>query len=121
MANTAAPPQLAWLTDNKDAIVGPWEVVEFVKLLSNVPPVMDGSAYRETEEVVSKNIGRRKYIETIRGLEEERGLDGKLSGALADEEMQNLARAFWLYLGGRVGFYDRVLKQLESRLDGDHV
>jgi hypothetical protein len=70
--------------DWENAIVAPWEMVEFIKDLSIVPPVMDGPLYREEEsdrEIVAE---RGRYIEFVQKMEKARQLDSKLSTTLGD-------------------------------------
>ncbi|KAG8156786.1 hypothetical protein KVR01_013391 [Diaporthe batatas] len=101
--------------DWENAFVGPWELVEFNKELSIVPPVMDGPLYRDTESDIAMRLARAEFVKTVREAEERRRSDKKLSDVLADEEVQALSHAFWLYGDGRIGFYDRVLRLLDYR------
>jgi hypothetical protein len=101
--------------DWEGAIVGPWELVEFNKELLVVPSVMDGPVYNETEAMAAMLLARKEYVEVVHGEEKKRGFDNRLSEVLADEEVQAFASAFWLYGDGRIGFYDRVLAQLDHR------
>jgi hypothetical protein len=84
--------------DWENAIVAPWEMVEFIKDLSIVPPVMDGPLYREEESDREMFAERRSYIEVVKKLEKARQLNNKLSMVLSDWKTQNLAHAIWLYL-----------------------
>ncbi|KAF1948118.1 hypothetical protein CC80DRAFT_486569 [Byssothecium circinans] len=99
--------------DWENAIVAPWEMVEFIKDLSIVPPVMDGPFYREEESDRQKLADRMRYIEVIRGVERGQRLDNKLSMALSDWNTQNQASAAWLYLDGRIGFYSSIFELFE--------
>ncbi|KAL1844701.1 hypothetical protein VTK73DRAFT_1999 [Phialemonium thermophilum] len=101
--------------DWEGAFVGPWELVEFNKELSIVPPALDGPLYQETESSVAARHARAEFVNTVRGMEERRQLDTRLSAVLADEEVQAFSHAFWLYGEGRIGFYDRVLGLLDRR------
>jgi hypothetical protein len=99
--------------DWENAIVGPWEMVEFIKDLSIVPPVMDGPLYREDESDREKFADRMRYIEVVEKTEMARHLDSKLSTVFGDRNTQNLASAIWLYLDGRIGFYSGVFEPFE--------
>jgi len=50
--------------DWEDAFVAPWEMVEFIKDLTVVPPVMDGPLYREDESVREELAERRKMLKS---------------------------------------------------------
>ena len=91
--------------DWENAIVGPWEMVEFIKELSTVPPVMDEPFYNEKNEIIAE---RKMYIQAIKDAERVKQLDSRLSETLDDENIQNLAQAIWLYPDGRIGFYSRI-------------
>lgn len=101
--------------DWENAFVGPWELVEFTKELSIVPPVMDGPLYQETESTTAIGLARTEYVSLVRVAEHKRRLDANLSTILSDKEVQALAHAFWLYGEGRIGFYNNVLGLLDSR------
>uniref|UniRef100_A0A0B7K1Q4 Aminoglycoside phosphotransferase domain-containing protein n=1 Tax=Bionectria ochroleuca TaxID=29856 RepID=A0A0B7K1Q4_BIOOC len=98
--------------DWEDAYVAPWEMVEFTKELSIVPPAMDGPMYRENEQTRQRALERSQYIKLAREAEVARGLDNRLSMTLEDSSGQDFAHALWLYLHGRIGFYGAVLDQL---------
>lgn len=104
--------------DWEDAIVGPWELVEFDKELSVVPPRMDGPLYKDSEASVAKRLARAEYVGLVREAERDRGLDSKLSRVLSDDAVQSFAHAFWRYADGRIGLYDRVLELLDDRCPG---
>lgn len=95
--------------DWENAIVGPWEVVEFFKDLSIVPPVMDGPFYREQQSDQEKIAERKRYVQAVKERERARQLDSRLSETLDNWNTQNLAHAIWLYLEGRIGFYSRII------------
>ncbi|KAF2753263.1 hypothetical protein EJ05DRAFT_458272 [Pseudovirgaria hyperparasitica] len=99
--------------DWENTIVAPWEMVEFIKDLSIVPPVMDGPLYNETESDRELLAERKRYIEVIQTWERVRQLDSKLSTVLDHWNTQSLAHAIWLYLEGRIGFYTDVFKSFE--------
>jgi hypothetical protein len=105
--------QVLSIIDWENAIVAPWELVEFIKDLSIVPPVMDGSLYHEEESDREILTERREYIEAVRKMEKMRQLDNKLSTTLSDWSTQNLAHAIWLYLEGRIGLYTSIFKLFE--------
>lgn len=94
--------------DWENAMVGPWEVVEFPKDLSIVPPVMDGPFYRENASSREMMADRKRYVEVVRSLEEAKQLDSSLSQTLDDWATQNLAHAIWLHPDGRIGFYSDI-------------
>jgi hypothetical protein len=95
--------------DWENAIVGPWEIVEPIKDLTIVPPVMDGSFYCEKQSDQEKVAEREGYIQAIKDGESERQLDHKLSETLDNRHTQNLAQAIWLFSEGRIGYYSRIL------------
>ena len=103
--------------DWENAIVAPWEVVEFTKELSIVPPAMDGPLYRQTSETMAMEAARKEYINWVRKAERSRQADEKVSEVLSDHNMQSLAHAIWLYVDGRIGFYCRVLDDLANSLE----
>jgi hypothetical protein len=98
--------------DWENAFVGPWELVEFTKQLSIIPPAMDGPLYKETDYDKAMNLARGEYLKLVQMAEKKRHLDTKLSSVLCDEGIQAFAHAFWLYGEGRIGFYDAVLEDL---------
>jgi hypothetical protein len=95
-----------------NASVGPWELVEFTKQLSIIPPAMDGPLFQETEHDKVMNVARAEYVKLVQMAEKKRHLDTKLSSVLCDEHLQGFAHAFWLFGEGRIGFYDAVLEDL---------
>lgn len=99
--------------DWENAIIAPWEMVEFIKDLSIVPLVMDGPLYCEEESDREKFAERIRYIEVVKKTEKALQLDSKLSMAFGDQNTQNLASAIWLYSDGRIGFYSSVFKPFE--------
>jgi hypothetical protein len=98
--------------DWENAITAPWEMVEFMKDLSIIPPMMDGPLYHEDShrEVFAD---RMKYIEVVKKTEHGLHLDSKLSTTFENWNTQNLASAIWLYPDGRIGFYSSVLESFE--------
>ncbi|KAK4032226.1 hypothetical protein C8A01DRAFT_41338 [Parachaetomium inaequale] len=98
--------------DWENAFVGPWELVEFNKQLSIVPPAMDGPLFKRTEWWMAMEGARTEYVRLVQRAEEERGFDNRLSTILSDGNVQAFAHAFWLYGDGCIGFYDRVVKDL---------
>ncbi|KAI0398907.1 kinase-like protein [Xylaria palmicola] len=95
--------------DWEDALVAPWELVEFAKGLSIVPPAMDGPLYREDEVRRQLLAERMKYVELAKDAEKARGLDNCLSAILEDSNAQHFAHALWLYEDGRIGYYGAIL------------
>lgn len=74
-----------------------------------------GPLYKDDERAVEMRLVRREYVKRVKRMEVEKGLDGRLSGVLGDEEVQGLAQAFWLWEDGRIGFYGGVIEGLEER------
>jgi hypothetical protein len=93
----------------ENAFVGPWEMVEFIKNLSIVPPLMDGSFYRKKQSDQDIEAERKMYITAIKHGERAGQLDSKLSETLENWKTQNLAQAMWLYPDGRIGYYSRII------------
>jgi len=73
---------------------------------------MDGPLAGESQ---AKTAMRLEYVKLVRDAEEKRQFDAKLSTVLADEEVAAFAHAVWLYVGGRIGFYNGVLEPLGHR------
>ncbi|CAK7232983.1 hypothetical protein SCUCBS95973_008442 [Sporothrix curviconia] len=57
---------------------------------------------------------RHEYVRTVAALEQEAGSDGTLSACLADEHAQSLSYAMDAFDGGKMGFYDQLLDDLEA-------
>jgi hypothetical protein len=98
--------------DWEDAIVAPWEVVEFIKDLTIVPPIMSGQFYKE-ELVREKLAERERYLQTVKEKEAARQTDNKLSETLGNRRTQDLAHAFWLYSDGKIGFYSSIFEPFQ--------
>jgi hypothetical protein len=94
--------------DWENAFVGPWEMVEFIKDLSIIPPLMDGPFYRKKQSDQEIIAERKRYIQAIKEGERVKQLDSRLSETLGDANTQNLAHAIWLYSEGRIGYYSRM-------------
>jgi hypothetical protein len=95
--------------DWENAFVAPWEMVELIKGLSMVPPLLNGHFYRAGKSEQEKIAERKRYIQAIKDGERARQLDSKLSETLDDSETRNLAQAMWLYLDGKIGYYSRII------------
>jgi hypothetical protein len=95
--------------DWEDAIVVPWEMVEFIKDLCFVPLAMAGPQYCEgvTEQQILAE--RDSYNQLIRETEIGQKQDNRLSETLNDCVGQSLATAMWLYKGGRIGIYTNLI------------
>jgi hypothetical protein len=96
------------LIDWENAIVGPWEMVEFIKNLTVVPMEMEGPSYCEGDYNWKLSAERTAYLEVIKKIKGDKQLDNKLSTVLGDQRSQNLAQACWLYLEGRIGYYTSI-------------
>lgn len=94
--------------DWENAIVGPWEMVEFIKDLSIVSPLMDGPFYCKKQSDQETIAEWKRYIQAIKEWERVKQLDSKLSETLGDGNIQNLAQVIWLYLEGRIGYYSSI-------------
>ncbi|KAI9784714.1 MAG: hypothetical protein M1816_000717 [Peltula sp. TS41687] len=110
----ATKAKFPYMIDWEIAFIVPWEMVEFAKDVSIVPPAMDGPLYQEDEETRQRLKERREYIELARQAERTRGLDHCMSATLEDSGAQNFAHAIWLYEEGRIGFYADVIDQFEE-------
>ncbi|KAK4156049.1 hypothetical protein C8A00DRAFT_41427 [Chaetomidium leptoderma] len=82
------------VVDWENAFVGPWELVEFNKELSIVPPAMDGPLFKETEQWMAMEVARADYVKLVQRAEEKGHLDTRLSTVLSDEALQAFAHAF---------------------------
>lgn len=80
----------------ENTIVGPWELVEFAKDLSIVPPAMNGPLSQEIESEFAMRLAHAEYVKLVRAVEQGRQLDSKVSTLLCDEQVQALVHAFWL-------------------------
>jgi hypothetical protein len=98
--------------DWEDAIVAPWEVVEFIKDLTIVPPIMSGHFYKE-ELAREKLAERDRYLQIVKEKEAARQTDNKLSETLGNRRTQDLAHAFWLYSDGKIGFYSSIFEPFQ--------
>ncbi|POR37508.1 Putative serine/threonine-protein kinase gdt2 [Tolypocladium paradoxum] len=99
--------------DRENAFVVPWEMVEFAKELSIVPPAMDGQLYDEIEARL-RLAERRKYIGLTRQAETAHGLDNCLSTTLEDLDLQHFAHAMWLHADRRIGLHTGDLDEFEE-------
>lgn len=98
--------------DWEDAIVAPWEVIEFIKDLTVVPPIMSGRFYKE--ELTRQKLAERDiYLQSVKEKEVARQTDNKLSETLGNRGTQDLAHAFWLYPDGKIGFYSSVFESFQ--------
>jgi len=93
------------IIDWEDAIVAPWELVEFIKDLRVVPPAMNGPSYQESLSACQKRDKQRTYVKYVRETEEKQLLDSTLSLVLSNSAVQDFAHAFWLWHEGKSGFY----------------
>jgi hypothetical protein len=103
--------------DWEGAVVVPWELVEFIKELTILPPLMSGPFHEDDEEWRENLEDRRKYVEVVREIEKVRRVDGKLSTTLSDWNTQNLASTIWLYGAGKMGLYSEIFKLFEENID----
>ncbi|KAH9897416.1 protein kinase-like protein [Xylariomycetidae sp. FL2044] len=116
ISNIIIDPQYNILSviDWEDAFVVPWEMLEFSKDLSIVPPIMDGPLYQEDEETRRQARQRAEYVRLASTAERDRGLDNVVSTVLGDNTVQYLAHALWLYKDGRIGFYGDLLDKIKA-------
>lgn len=82
------------------------------------PP--EGYYDKETGEPLDEDVKgswaeKRAYAEMVRQAEQKAGVDHRLSGMLADWDVQDLAATFHLFLNGKVGLYGRVLDYFENQ------
>ncbi|KZM19152.1 uncharacterized protein EKO05_0003191 [Ascochyta rabiei] len=96
------------IIDWEDAIVAPWELVEFIKDLGVVPAAMNGSSHQEPPSVRERRNKRETYIKYVEEIEKKQLLDGTLSMVLSNSAVQDFAHAFWLWHDGKVGFYKEI-------------
>ena len=80
-----------------------------------VPAIVDGPFYKEDERTIEMRLARREYVERVKRMEGEKGLHGRLSEVLGDEEVQGLAKLFGCGGDGRIGFYGGAVDGLEGR------
>ncbi|KAH6628524.1 hypothetical protein F5144DRAFT_631650 [Chaetomium tenue] len=97
--------------------VTPWELIAFPEFLQTMPASFDlphkydGEGQPLDEEVRQTWRERKEYIDMVESVE--RG-DKMLSTCLGSDRSQALAYAYGAYTSiGKLGFYDRVVEQLE--------
>jgi hypothetical protein len=93
------------MIDWDEAIVGPWELVEFIKDLRVIPAAMMGPSYQEPPSVREKRNKQRTYVKYVEETEKRLSLDGTLSTILGNSAVQEFAHFFWLWKDGKAGFY----------------
>ncbi|KAH9210410.1 hypothetical protein DL95DRAFT_427659 [Leptodontidium sp. 2 PMI_412] len=109
--------------DWEGACTVPWELVEFPLFLSTVPFSMDAPwNYDQNGEPLDENTRqtwreREEYIKRAAMFETIEGIDDKLSAALNNEALQNLAYAIRVYAGiGKLGFYHKIMEPFEKKI-----
>jgi hypothetical protein len=105
------------IIDWEGACTVPWELIAFPEFLQTMPASFDlpHKYDREgqplDEEVRHTWREKREYIEMVKSVERE---DKMLSICLSSDRSQALAYAYGAYTSiGKLGFYDRVVEQLE--------
>lgn len=99
--------------DWEGAYAAPWELVEFAKDLSIIPPAMDIPSQKQVNMDGERLIDRGNYVGLVKRAEEARGVESCLSATLGNTTTQQLASSMRLYEEGRVAFYGTVLDKLE--------
>ncbi|CAK7238186.1 hypothetical protein SEUCBS140593_010412 [Sporothrix eucalyptigena] len=111
------------IIDWEGACTLPLELVRFPRFL-NALPRRFGRSDRYSEDGQPHDTDeqqrwheRHEYVQMVASLEAlERGGDHTLSACLADEHAQNLSYAMEAFEGGKMGFYDQLLDDLEEGL-----
>lgn len=101
----------------------PWELVDAPTFLALVPRLL--SPPEQYDQFTGQPLDpdeagqwtdHATYVEMVRDSEREAGLDHKLSDVLGDRRVQDLAAVVHLYAMGKLGFYGRVLDELEAEV-----
>ncbi|KAJ6076111.1 hypothetical protein N7499_008092 [Penicillium canescens] len=97
----------------------PWGLIAFPEFLTAIPVSFDFPQKYDQDgqpfgqELREKWRERREYIEMVRLAELK---DSLLSACLSSKRNQNIAYVYGSYTNfGKLGFYDRVVKELESK------
>lgn len=105
------------IIDWEGACTVPWELIAFPEFLQampasfNLPHKYDREGQPLYEEVRQTWRERQEYIKMVKSAERE---DKMLSTSLGGDRSQALAYAYGAYTSiGKLGFYDRVVEQLE--------
>ena len=103
----------------------PWECVYFPITMLVVPAPMsppyfyDKYGIATDAETRSEICEQATYINTVREVEQSKGLSSFLSATLANREVQYLAYAMKLYTeDGKFGFYTNVLDPYHKKRSG---
>lgn len=107
--------------DWEGATTVPWELVDAPSFLALVPRLLNPPEQYDQatgQPLDPDEAGRwtdhATYVKMVRDSEREAGLDHRLSDVLGDRRVQDLAAVVHLYGMGKVGFYGRVLDELEA-------
>lgn len=111
--------QILGVIDWEEAYTAPWEVAAtFPLTLSTIPPVMDApwnydEAGQPTDPIVASRFAdQMDYIASIKAAEDARSIAPRLSTLLQDISTQRLMTGMSLYVGGKVGFYSRLIPEM---------
>lgn len=96
------------IIDWEDAMVGPWELVEFIKDLRVVPAAMNGPLYEEPLSARQRRIERENYVRYVAEVEVRHSLDNTLSMILRNSTVQDFAHTFWYWQEGKAGYYTEI-------------
>lgn len=122
---------VAGVIDWEGAHAVPWECVAFPGFLECMPPAFDmPTKYDDDGQPLDEETRalwgeRRQYVQLVRAAERDaaaeegvEGTDDLLSSTLGDDNAQALAYAIKVYEDvGKLGFYDRVIRQVWSSCD----
>ncbi|KAF2816794.1 uncharacterized protein BDZ99DRAFT_504780 [Mytilinidion resinicola] len=120
------------VVDWEMAYAAPWEVFgDYPLFVGGIPRAMDapwvwdeqGNPLDERSKLCAKH--EKQYLAAVIRAEEKRGLTLEnhmhlLSAALQDTKRHALAKAMWLFEGGKQGFYHLVTEELAQSLLKDH-
>lgn len=108
------------IIDWEGACTVPWELIAFPEFIQAMPASFDLPRNYDSEgqpldeEVRETWREREEYIEMVRAAEVE---DHLLSTCLSSSRSQALAYAYGAFTSiGKLGFYDRVIKELEGEI-----
>ncbi|KAJ5145900.1 uncharacterized protein N7515_000464 [Penicillium bovifimosum] len=109
------------IIDWDGACTVPWELIAFPDFLTaqpvsfDLPQKYDRDGQPFDEELRETWRERGEYIEMVKLAESEESQDSLLSSCLSSKRSQAIAYCYGAYsCVGKLGFYDRVIKELES-------
>lgn len=117
--------EMLGVIDFEDMIAAPWSMVEYPLTVRAIPAPMDApwnySADGSPQDVdlISSYRDREEYLQAVMDAERELDVPPKLSAALSDDKIRDVAAAMKLFaVDGKMGWYARVLDVFEDAMGG---